>query len=1330
RMLENQTDEAVVRWGNEGDSFVVLENEKFTKHILPKHFKHSNFASFVRQLNKYDFHKVRHNNEENGQSPYGAGAWEFKHPDFKMNNKDALDNIRRKAPAPRKPNANPEDMLIPTQQMDLVNTQLVATQQQLQQMQGQYEELRIHHSMLLQELIGLQKTVVNHEHVMQNVMVFLNSVDAQRRRDSRVGNPFAQSGTMQNGAMGQQPQPQDPLEEDMPASPLQHASKLLSETNADAMLNPRNLEHMNEISMRMNGTLTTPPPDYLRNGRPSSRGGPPNSASSTSSTRNDIDHLVYPVGASNGIDPMFGDHIHNIPYPMPAKAPEQAAAPQVAQASDMRKKSTHIDPGWVRPPQILLVEDDPTCRRIGGKFLHAFQCNIDCALDGLEAVNKMNSGQKYDLILMDIIMPNLDGVSACHLIRQFDPTPIVAMTSNIRSDDISMYFQHGMNDVLPKPFTKEGLLGILEKHLAHLKKSANMDPIGHPIQALAHTSARQSLKEEESPSKSPATVSNWNSPNQLTGVSPVGSSVQEDYANVQGLPGPYGAMYGNASQLPMGGQRGPPMGQQQPNQSHRRQISDISGGPDMNDAKRQQIITQDEGAEDPLQALILADPFETRFSPFTLERPRCLLPLANTPLIEYTFEFLANAGVEEVYVYCGAHTDQLEEYVKKSKWVSRTSPFRNVEILRSASSSIGDAMRDLDNRAILNGDFLVVYGDVVSNLPLETALAQHRARRAKDRNAIMTMVLREAGNKHRTKAQGTSPIFVIDPRKERCLHFEQMPNREQKSAVSIDEWLLSDHQELEIRQDLIDCGIDICTPDVLALWSDNFDFQAPRKGFLHSVLKDYELNGKTTHTHIVSKNYAARVRNLHTYDSISKDIVSRWAYPLCPDTNLVGGQSYTLQWGNIYLEKNIILARSCKIDKNTVIGRGSSIAEGSVISNSIIGRDVQIGKNVVIDGAYIWNSATVSDGSVVKKAILADEVVIGRKCVVEPGALISYGVRIADGVKVKGTSRLTRAKRRRKEGEDIEKGHADAAVVGEGGDGFELIDEDEDEEEEVVPGLISHERVYNMSSLSLSTASISTLNSDDDDDVDLALDHDHDHITGPSRSRSAGSSFLSVGSLDSQSSQHAANFDHDATSSILDSLERGHESANINLELTALRMTTNASEHQVRRAVATAFAKRVAQLVSGPNTTTSTSTSTTNTTTTTTTPPSSVKDAVDAVFGTQKQVLARTMFDRGQTDRPDQVDFLLLLQADLVHRDQGEAILVRAATKLVEMDVVEPEGVEQWWEDARAVASEGLVRVRAKTGALVEFLREESSEGEESGSEDEGEGEGGSEGDE
>ncbi|KAI9723653.1 MAG: hypothetical protein M1812_000953 [Candelaria pacifica] len=601
KMLEDPSHESVVRWGNEGDSFVVLENEKFTKLILPKHFKHSNFASFVRQLNKYDFHKVRHNNEENGQSPYGPGAWEFRHPDFKANDKDALENIRRKAPAPRKSTQVNEEA-VPTQQMDLVNTQLIATQQQLQQLQERYNELSMHNSMMLQEMIGLQKTVVNHENIMQNVMSFLHSVDARQRRDSRVpGGPFQQVGdTASNPAgvdtSGQQISPLD----DEPASPLQNASKLLNDSGVDVLVNHKNLEHMNEMHSRSNGVMFTPPPDSSTRTTAaglSSRGEQPISAvSSTSMGHARIngemqENVVYPVGQSNGIDPMFSEHINNIPYPMPSKDPDPSDPRR--QYSDGRKKSTQIDPGWSRPPQILLVEDDPTCRRIGSKFLYSFRCAIDSAFDGLEAVNKMNAGSKYDLVLMDIIMPNLDGVSATHLIRQFDNTPIIAMTSNIRSDDISMYFAHGMNDVLPKPFTKEGLLNMLEKHLSHLKKSMNgMEALSQPpAQTIAQNSARQSLKDENSPGKSPATVTNWNSPTQVTGVSPTTNSVTDEYMQaVRAHTGTYamdGSMHHDGIQYQS---PGAPMGSGRQG-AHRRQISEISGSDDItHDVKRQQAF--------------------------------------------------------------------------------------------------------------------------------------------------------------------------------------------------------------------------------------------------------------------------------------------------------------------------------------------------------------------------------------------------------------------------------------------------------------------------------------------------------------------------------------------------------------------------------------------------------------------------------------------------------------------------------------------------------------------------------------------------------------------
>jgi translation initiation factor eIF-2B subunit epsilon len=46
---------------------------------------------------------------------------------------------------------------------------------------------------------------------------------------------------------------------------------------------------------------------------------------------------------------------------------------------------------------------------------------------------------------------------------------------------------------------------------------------------------------------------------------------------------------------------------------------------------------------------------------------QCLLPLANTPMIEYTFDFLANAGVQDIFVYCGAHTSLVEEYIRYAR---------------------------------------------------------------------------------------------------------------------------------------------------------------------------------------------------------------------------------------------------------------------------------------------------------------------------------------------------------------------------------------------------------------------------------------------------------------------------------------------------------------------------------------------------------------------------------------------------------------------------------------------------------------------------------------
>lgn len=588
-------------------------------------------------------------------------------------------------------------------------------------------------------------------------------------------------------------------------------------------------------------------------------------------------------------------------------------------------------------------------------------------------------------------------------------------------------------------------------------------------------------------------------------------------------------------------------------------------------------------------------------------------------------------------------------------------------------------MRDLDQKQLITGDFICIYGDVIANIPMEHALAAHRARRERSKKAIMTMVLREAGDAHRTKTQAIRPAFVIDPEAERCVHYEQVRPKDTLRLDIADE-VLKDHVEVEVREDLIDCGIDICTPEVLAQYTDNFDWQMPRRGFLYGVLKDYETNLLTIHTHVVSEGYAARVKSLQSYDAVSKDIVARWTYPLCPDVNMLADQSYQFGTGNVYMEKGVVLARSCVIGRRTVLGKQTSVGDGTVISNSVIGRRCMIGKRVKIDGAYIWDDALIGDDTVVEKAIVANEAAIGQRCHLNGGALVSYGVRIADDINVKGSSRITRHKPNDKPNAKSR----DANLVGESGEGHEA-EVDDDEDEDLVESLLSKD-VYQ--TMTLSEGSISSFNSDDEDDIDS-----EQHARRSSRSES----FASINSDESgDTRKRAAEFHHEASTSIVDALQKGEGVDTIILELQGLKLSTNAEDKQVRRAVAVSFMKRIAGLLESGT---------------------SPKDAVAKTIPPYKLLVERCVTtEPANDDYSEQVEFLLYMQTDLLHRQSGDKILLFACNTFAREDLIEAEGFEQWWEDPRSSASDELQAVRKDTKQLVDVLvgDDDESEGEDS----------------
>ncbi len=109
--------------------------------------------------------------------------------------------------------------------------------------------------------------------------------------------------------------------------------------------------------------------------------------------------------------------------------------------------------------KVLLVEDNKINRLIAGKALEMLGTTYVEAINGIEAIEILKN-ESFDLILMDIQMPEMDGVEATKWIRnQMNiSTPIVALTANVFRQDIDSYLEIGMNDYIIKPFDEEDFL--------------------------------------------------------------------------------------------------------------------------------------------------------------------------------------------------------------------------------------------------------------------------------------------------------------------------------------------------------------------------------------------------------------------------------------------------------------------------------------------------------------------------------------------------------------------------------------------------------------------------------------------------------------------------------------------------------------------------------------------------------------------------------------------------------------------------------------------------------------------------------------------------------
>lgn len=170
------------------------------------------------------------------------------------------------------------------------------------------------------------------------------------------------------------------------------------------------------------------------------------------------------------------------------RSSEQADEAQQNQISEAQKK-------LLSSANILLVEDNEFNRMVAEDTLQEIAPGIktDMAFNGQEAIQKLKE-KLYDLVLMDIQMPVMDGLTATRIIRNELPAPakdvhIIAMTANVLREDVERYLDAGMNAYISKPFNPEDLA---QKMLSLLDKEA-------PAKEQATTENKESAAESFAP---------------------------------------------------------------------------------------------------------------------------------------------------------------------------------------------------------------------------------------------------------------------------------------------------------------------------------------------------------------------------------------------------------------------------------------------------------------------------------------------------------------------------------------------------------------------------------------------------------------------------------------------------------------------------------------------------------------------------------------------------------------------------------------------------------------------------------------------------------------
>lgn len=151
----------------------------------------------------------------------------------------------------------------------------------------------------------------------------------------------------------------------------------------------------------------------------------------------------------------------------------------------------------IKPARILVAEDNPVNQKVLRLYLKPYGHDLTFVENGAEAVDALEN-ERFDLVLMDVSMPVMDGPSATRIIRgragPSSQTPIIALTANAMAGDRDIYLAAGMNDYLSKPVSTRKLVEMIERHRCYPSGRATPPPAATPARTSPEPVAPEPAK--------------------------------------------------------------------------------------------------------------------------------------------------------------------------------------------------------------------------------------------------------------------------------------------------------------------------------------------------------------------------------------------------------------------------------------------------------------------------------------------------------------------------------------------------------------------------------------------------------------------------------------------------------------------------------------------------------------------------------------------------------------------------------------------------------------------------------------------------------------------